>query len=89
MQVLDELSLQESVQWAVCWTAAPDVLRLSPPGTIRFCEDCVPATYRWYATATASYTKLCAAHDVTGGHLYSCDCKSLQAKIASLNWTWP
>ena len=51
MQVLDELSLQESVQWAVCWIAAPDVLRLSSPGTIRFCEDCVPATSRWYATA--------------------------------------
>lgn len=89
VQVLDELSLQESIQRAVCWTAGPDVLRLSPAGTVRFCEDSVPATSRWYATATASYTKLCTAHDATGSHLYSCVCKSLQAKIALLNWTWP
>lgn len=69
MLVLDELSLQESVQRAVCRTAAPDVLCLGPPGTVRFCQDSVPATARRYAAATASYAKQCSVHDATNGHI--------------------
>jgi hypothetical protein len=68
VQVLDELSLQESVQRAVSGTTTPDVLCLGPPGTVRFCQEPVPATARRYAAAMAGYTKLCSAHDATGRH---------------------
>jgi hypothetical protein len=44
VQVLDVLSLQESVQRAVGWTATPNVLCLGPPGTVRFCQEPLPTT---------------------------------------------
>lgn len=90
MQVLDELSLQESVQRAVCRTTAPDVLCLGPPGTVRFCQDSVPATARRYAAATASYAKQCSVHDATGGHIALCHVTAslkLEAGTVSCNRT--
>jgi hypothetical protein len=71
VQVLDFLSLQESVQWAVGRTATPDVLCLGPPGTVWFCQEPVPATVRRYAATMAGYIKLCYAHDAAGRHMWS------------------